>query len=171
MTAALADADVVAALTKSVHSTEASRRVGWARMYAALAAGEKAERELGIAREDIALLSKFAGFTYGALQALGLRDIYHAYLRGDLDQLQSYFPNGAMQHGREVGSTWGKDWINRLADKTEYYKARAAAHEVNEKQWAAAKVAAANELATEYGFASADEMREYLAQHKPESTR
>lgn len=164
MTTAFAE-EVITALATSVNGLDASRRVGWAKMYAALAAGEKAERELAIAREDIALLSKFAGFTYGALQELGLRDIYHAYLRGDLDALQTYFPSGAMRHGREVGAHWVKEWKVRLVDKTEYYKARAAAKEANEAQFAAAKHVVREELAAEYGFADKDALTAYLAQY------
>ncbi|MCV7174808.1 hypothetical protein [Mycolicibacterium sphagni] len=156
--------ETASALAVSVHAVDASRRVGWARMYAAAANAERFERELGIAREDIALLSKFAGFTYGALQALGLRDIYKAYLRGDLDQLQTYFPNGAMNHGREVGSQWVEDWKVRIVDKTRYYEARAAMREANEKQMAAARHLVAEEMAAEYGFTSTDEMRNYLAE-------
>lgn len=158
--------ETVKAFVKSVNDMDASRRVGWAKMYAALAAGEKAERELGIAREDLALLSKFAAFTYGALQSLGLRDIYHAYLKGDLDQLQTYFPSGAMNMGRNVGQGWRRDWIARLADKTAMYEARAKAQEVNEGQMVAAKHLVREELCEEYGFADEDELRAFLAQHK-----
>jgi hypothetical protein len=166
MSAPVADADVLTDYARTVNDLDSSRRVGWAKMYAALAAGEKAERELAIAREDIALLSKFAGFTFGALQSLGLRDIYHTYLKGDLDQLQSYLPNGAINMGRNVGQGWREGWIARLADKTAMYEARAKAQAANEKQMAAARYLVREELAEEFGFATVDELRDYLSHRR-----
>lgn len=166
MSAPAISEEVLTAYARTVNDLDSSRRVGWAKMYAAIAAGEKAERELAIAREDVALLSKFAGFTFGALQALGLRDIYHCYLKGDLDQLQSYLPHGAINMGRNVGEGWRKDWIARLADKTAMYEARARAHEANEKQFAAAKHQVREELVAEYGFADEQEMLDYLASRR-----
>ena len=157
--------ETVKAFVKSVNDMDASRRVGWAKMYAALAAGEKAERELGIAREDLALLSKFGGFTFGALQTLGLYDIYNSYLQGDTSKLSTYFPDGAMNHGRQVGAKWVKDWKIRLVDKTAMYEARAKAQEVNEGQMVAAKHLVREELCEEYGFADESELRAYLALH------
>lgn len=158
--------EVVSAVVKSVNDMDASRRVGWAKMYAALATGEKAERELAIAREDIALLSKFAGFSFGALQSLGLRDIYKCYCKGDLDQLQSYFPSGAMNSGRNVGEGWRKGWITRLADKTAMYEARARAHEASEKQFVAAKRVVREELVQEFGFDDESALLTYLGKHR-----
>ena len=163
-----AEESPAALIAKATQGLDASRRVGWAKMYEALARGEKAERELAIAREDLALLSKFAGFTYGALQALGLRDIYRAYLKGDLDKLQSYLPNGAINMGRNVGEGWRRDWIARLADKTAMYEARAKMREANERQMAAARHQVREELMQEYGFADESALRAHLSAHQAE---
>lgn len=158
------ESETVGAFAKSIHDMDASRRVGWAKMYAAIEAGEQAQRELAIAREDLALLSKFAAFTYGALQALGLRDIYHAYLKGDLDQLQTYLPHTQINMGRNVGKGWREGWIARLADKTAMYEARARMQEASEKQMVAARYLVLEQLCEEYGFADEDDLRAHLQQ-------
>lgn len=155
--------EVASVVVKSFNDIDTSRRVGWAKMYAAIAAGEKAERELGIAREDLALLSRFAGFTFGALQGFGLYDIYQTYLKGDTSKLTSYFEDGAMNQGRNVASQWVDDWKARLVDKTAYLEARAKAHEANEKQFKAAKRQVCEELCAEFGFADEAAMRAHLA--------
>lgn len=167
--AAVTETETIGAFVRSVNDIDASRRVGWAKMYAAQAAADKAERELGIAREDLTLLSRFAGYTFGALQGFGLYEIYQGYLHGDRSKLTTYFPDGAMKLGREAAERYGSDWRHRIADKTAYYEARAKASDANEMQFKAAKRQVHRELAAEFGFADEAEMRAYLNQHKGEA--
>lgn len=98
--------EVVGAVVTSINTMDTSRRVAWAKMYAALRRGEEAERDLERAKEDKILLSRFGGFAFGALQRLGLAAIFREYLGGGDDLLSSYFEQGAVNAGREAGAAW-----------------------------------------------------------------
>ena len=113
-------AEVVGAFVKSVNDLDASRRVAWAKMYAALQRGEEAERQLAIAREDNLLLSRFAGFSYGAILALGVGDIYRDYLSGDLSAIASYLPKGSINAGTSTGNSWLTRFPEAIREVREY---------------------------------------------------
>lgn len=116
--------EVIEAVSKSVLGAESSRRVAWAKMYAALARGEQAERQLAIAREDIELLSRFSAFSFGALKAFGLDGVYRDYLKGDLSLVMGYMPQGAMNAGRSSGESWFMRWPGTLAKMSETWLAK-----------------------------------------------
>ncbi|WP_195167619.1 hypothetical protein [Mycobacteroides abscessus] len=106
--------ELVGAVTKSVNCLDTSRRVAWAKMYAALERGEQAERDLSRAREDVELLSRLAGFAYGITKALGLEKLYADYLNGDVGQIGEYLQQGAINAG--VNS--GESAIGRFPEET-----------------------------------------------------
>jgi len=137
-------AEVVGAVAKSINTMDTSRRVAWAKMYAALQRGEEAERDLERAREDRILLSRFGGFAFGALQRLGLAAIFREYLGGGTDLLSSYFEQGAVNAGREAGGEWRESHRKAI--------------------FRASREAALNRLCKQFGFDGQEELFDFMTQ-------
>jgi hypothetical protein len=112
-----AESDVVCALTRSVHAIDGSRRVGWAKSFAAEQKADGLSRDLNIARADIAILTRYAATLHGILEGVcpaaldglqGIRNgamteptLIHEGIR-PMD-VKSYFPEQALKQGRKLG--------------------------------------------------------------------
>lgn len=55
------------ALVTALSVTDTSRRVGWAKYFSAADQLDELSRDLNVARSDVDLMSRFAGYLYGAL--------------------------------------------------------------------------------------------------------
>lgn len=189
-------AEVVGAVTKSINGLDTSRRVAWAKMYAALERGEQAQRDLNVCREDREMLSALAGFAYAVIETfLGTsetKNLYHEYLpKADLKELQKLFPEGALNDGADRAQRWIKKLGSRI-EEIERYISMLDARRQAEAEWLEhcttkdgvlandpelkdcafgpvrykARQRERRDLAEFYGFTSQTEMLCWLAQYK-----
>ena len=72
----MSDAETIDALSKAVGATDAGRRVGWARAFAAESSKEDLSRQLNVLRSERDIMRKAASFLVGFLRA-------YLQMRGD----------------------------------------------------------------------------------------
>jgi hypothetical protein len=102
---------VVSALTKSVHDLDASRRVGWAKMFSAVERLDVAERDRSIAKEDRQLFCQRLSYLYGFFERylewlgepgkIASRELHMALSRVSSEPIRSVLDSTEMRHGRE----------------------------------------------------------------------
>lgn len=195
--AALGDipAEIVGAVVTSIDNLDTSRRVAWAKMYAALARGEEAQRDLSRSREDAKLLSMLSGFAYGALEALlGHAEndrLFREYLpNGDLKNIKTFLPRGALVDGKDRAHRWiaslmekipefdryitklreraqaERDWLEHCRERND---ALANDTDLRDLVFGSVRRSENQRLSHVYGFRSQDEMFQWLAQYKTAS--
>lgn len=96
------------ALSASVLSIDASRRVGWAKAFAAEGSRDEMARDLNVARADAAIYAKFAGFMYGAMTVLYPGLINHLPKGIDRTHLMSALPAMSINAGRRAAQKVAK---------------------------------------------------------------
>lgn len=101
--------DTTGALIKSIDCLDASRRVGWAKMFDAKRRADMAEQDLNIVREDAELLCRFGAFTYGVLYEIGAESL----VREDERALKSFFADGPFRAGGTAAQAWVKQRTER----------------------------------------------------------
>lgn len=146
------------AFVKSIHTLDTSRRVGWAKLFAALDRLELLEAENNRLSEDNKLLSMVCGFSYGVLKSVGMQGIYKKYLRGNLQSLDSQFSQGAINAGIKKGA----EWRDRLPLNIE----RAAKSEFHNLGFEAGGRKCRQLLAAEFGFADESELLAFLGTYR-----
>jgi hypothetical protein len=154
--------EVITALTKSVSTIDAARRVGWAKMFDAAAREEIAQKNLSIAKEDTILLAAFAGFLYGMVIE-GLPDGANAAARHPSHIIRSALPEGAMNAGRELGAKYRRradeKWQSRIDECTRSETAKA-------NEWKRARKRERKLLAERYGIPDEAALLDWLAQYR-----
>jgi hypothetical protein len=154
----------LSALAQTVNGLEAGRRVGWARAYEAADGKESAERDLNVARGNLALIEKFTALMYGAVLAAtpGLAHL----LTKEQPGIAAMLPQRYVNKGRALGTDFlevDPELRQREQDRAEAAQRKASAAKQVGKQsdrlWRNAKQSALNKFAQ-------DEMREWLSLHR-----
>lgn len=91
---------VVNALSVSVESLDAARRVGWAKAYAAEDREADACRDLNMARADLAIVVKLTAVMYGVITVVAQGCINELPGR---DHIVSMLPEKQIRDGQRIG--------------------------------------------------------------------
>lgn len=158
--------ETVDALAKSVKGLEAGRRVGWARSYGAEEREQEALRDLNVARGDLAMVAKFAGFLFGLIQgaAPGAENLA---VRSST-AMMSVLPKGAMEAGMLKGKEWRDAQRDPDADEI-VAAARRRAKNITSKahssEFKGARIQERKKLMQQYGIPNEAALHNWLAQY------
>lgn len=92
----------VAALSASVIALDGSRRVGWAKSYEAEQRLDDLEREVDMARGDLAILAKFAAWEFGMLERLRAGGV----VLDRYPDVLSCLPDSSREEGKRDANRW-----------------------------------------------------------------
>lgn len=104
------------ALVKSVHVMDTSRRVGWGKFYAEAEKVDDLSRDLNMARSDFDLMSRFAGYLYGAMTVAAPKVISDLPAEVDRLGILTMLPQASMNSGRRASRPRGRSQRKSVDD-------------------------------------------------------
>lgn len=148
----------IEALTKSVNDLDASRRVGWARSYEAATKHEETERDLNVARGDLAMVTKLAAYMFGMLTALQAEQL----VVEQYPKLMSFLPDSPRRRGHDDTHKWLEDHEDRLEVKRD--RQRQLKNE-NSKLWKNARTKERRDLMHRFHIPDEEALSDWLSKY------
>jgi hypothetical protein len=163
MTRVTVDEDTIDMSTRAL---EAGRRAGWAHAFDALRRADSAEHDVNVLRADVKALCRFAARAYGCLEQTVGRNRMAELFRGDHHEMQGFFPQGALNEGRDAM----RRLLGGRADELTRIRAEIAVvkgerHALAERVFTAAKHAELERLMSEFGIPDEGELLGWLARY------
>lgn len=159
--------ETAAAFSKAITGLEAGRRVGWARSFAAEEREQETARDLNIARSDLDIMSKFAGFLFGLVESVAPGA--EALAVNDYRAVMSFLPQQALSSGRQQGRTWLAKIEERANPRLAKEKAKKVQNDEHSKAFQKARLVERRALMREFGIPSEDALMDWLRQFPTES--
>lgn len=157
--------EVVNALSKAVGAIDSSRRVGWAKAYAAEASADEAHRIAALTAEDRTAYRRGASYLWGVVTGLtsgmGVPDLKDDLFTetGELDQI---LDGRVVDRGVRAGQRMAAQRVEaeeRAAQKAEVKRSSRRLHE----SWGKGRRRGVADVARKYGFTDAAQMEHVLA--------